>query len=107
MTFEEHPITGERELKLNRWLSDHQAEVFLAVIESKADHLETTAVAEMMKEPVAVIAGDEDTESVQDKLKEAASLRLVVLTFRQISKQNNFVVYKPYVSRPATADPAH
>ena len=107
MTFDEHPITGERELKLNRWLSDHQSEVFLAVIESTADHLEATAVAEMMREPVAVIAGEDDTESVKDKLKESASLRLLVSTFRRLSKQNQFVIYKPYVSRPATADPAH
>lgn len=107
MTFEEHLITGDRENKLNRWFADHQAAVFLAICESKADHLEATAVAEMMTEPVAVIAGDEATQSVQDKLKEAAMLRLVVTQFREVSKQTEFVIFKPYVSRPATADPAN
>lgn len=106
MRFEEHLITGERENKLNRWFADYQAEVFLAIVESQADSLEATAVAEMMTEPVAVIAGDEATQSVQDKLKEAATLRLVVEKFREISQQTTFSILKPYVSRPATDSPA-
>lgn len=106
MRFDPHPLTGKRHTDLAKWFGDHQASVFLMVLESEADFLEAAAIAETMADPVAVIAGDEPTQSVQDMLKEAAAIRLVAKKFVEIGRKPEFILQKPYVNRPASSDSA-
>lgn len=106
MTFRSTLVTGDRRKKLTQWLLAPEASTLCAILESEADLLEAKAVEVRMREPVAVIQGDEDPQAVHDQFKDAAILRLVVAEFRKIQARTDFTIHTPHVRPTAAAGAA-
>lgn len=94
MTIHEHPLLGEDEKKLRRWLEDPQMDVALQVLKGQVSILEIEALHVAMMDLNAMAAGSDLPVKAKEALASAAALRIAIRELESLVNRESFQIVK-------------
>jgi hypothetical protein len=94
MMIHEHPLLGEDEKKLRRWLEDPQMDVALQVLKGQVSILEIEALQTAMIDLTAMAAGSDLPMKAKEALASAAALRLAIRELESLVGRESFQIVK-------------